>query len=621
MPIEKLGIEIDAIAKDVANLKAMVQDLKDIQTAAGGAQTKMSDFQKQAEQTRSLRETFQSMGQIGLEMMAVSGGILYGIKKIATSFIDASVETEKYELTLKTLFKSAQKAKEELVWAKEFEDLTPYALQDVIKSTVIFRSFGLDARKYLGMAGDMAAVYGGDAATLESVVTGVARAMKIGAGGMDILTRSYAINAREVKKFGWSGQTEDIEGFRKALEKLLVTRFGGGMAELAKTLPAYIEGLRSQWKSFKEDVGTPLKVAILPDIAKLYEDIRKFRKTDEYLKWVQTIKDIFVGMYEAIKKTVTEAWKLLKPILQFLKTHPEFAKLAGKILFVGSALGLGIGAALRFTSQIGLTILSVMALKASLISILSSAGLAGVAGALSGITSLLLPLGGIAAAAFIGWGLGQIADDLIIGERSLAKWVEYIYDIIAGGPEAKKTFEDLELIEKGKGFQRQFKDIKNLRGLIAKGLEDIPPELMKYKLEQKLPKSLKEEWQNLIDKGIILHATPETYGLALAELDKALYGYSRRRNQINEQLKLATLIDERKKQEPQIAGVPTPADLGITPVTDIYATTRPEIDNYYYTIHFERDSVQINTLDLSPEKFKKLLIEMFNRQSLGPQTP
>jgi len=67
--------------------------------------------------------------------------------------------------------------------------------------------------------------------------------------------------------------------------------------------------------------------------------------------------------------------------------------------------------------------------------------------------------------------------------------------------------------------------------------------------------------------------------------------------------------------------VPSPADFGISPVTDITATTRPQIDNYYYQIHFERDSVQINTLDLTPEKFQKALFEFFKRHSLAPQTP
>ncbi len=61
----------------------------------------------------------------------------------------------------------------------------------------------------------------------------------------------------------------------------------------------------------------------------------------------------------------------------------------------------------------------------------------------------------------------------------------------------------------------------------------------------------------------------------------------------------------------------SPGGVGISSPKDITAATRPEINNYYYTTHFERESVQINTLDLSPEKFMALLEEVIRRKSLA----
>lgn len=54
---------------------------------------------------------------------------------------------------------------------------------------------------------------------------------------------------------------------------------------------------------------------------------------------------------------------------------------------------------------------------------------------------------------------------------------------------------------------------------------------------------------------------------------------------------------------------------------DITAAEGPQIDNYYYTIHFERDSIQINTLEMSPEKFAKAFQEFMRRNSLASSSP
>ncbi len=62
-------------------------------------------------------------------------------------------------------------------------------------------------------------------------------------------------------------------------------------------------------------------------------------------------------------------------------------------------------------------------------------------------------------------------------------------------------------------------------------------------------------------------------------------------------------------------GAPTLAAAGAGAPRDITAT-RPEINNYYYTTHFEKDSIQINTAELSPEEFMTILEEVIRRKSL-----
>jgi len=77
---------------------------------------------------------------------------------------------------------------------------------------------------------------------------------------------------------------------------------------------------------------------------------------------------------------------------------------------------------------------------------------------------------------------------------------------------------------------------------------------------------------------------------------------------------LGKIIEDIKKA---LAGVDVPSatDVGVSSPANITAT-RPEINNYYYTQHFEKGSVEIISAKLTPEKFLTLLEEVIRRKSL-----
>lgn len=373
MPAEKLGIELEAIVRDLGQLKAMASDLKKIQTNAGLAEQKMAEFQRRTESLRMMRESFQSLNLVGAEMMAVSGGILAGFQKIGRGFVDAATEAEKFELTLLTLFKDAGRAKQELAWATEFAMGTPFELRDIIQATTMFRSFGLDAREYLGMAGDMAAAFGGSSDKFHSAVMGVAKAAASGAGALDILRESFGITGDQLKEFGWSGK-EDLEGFRTALKKLLRERFEGGMEKLSKTFGGIQSNIRDMLWSIKREVGKPILEALTRDFGSILEFLKQAKASGEMQKWINTIKDIFMGIYNTIKDAAKFILPILKSIFEILSKHPEITKAAGKWLFLGSAFTLAAGAALFFSGMIGQSIISLLQLRLTLLQLPGVAG-------------------------------------------------------------------------------------------------------------------------------------------------------------------------------------------------------------------------------------------------------
>jgi len=587
MSVEKLGIEIEALVKDLSSLRELVQDLRNIQSQAAGTSEAMARFQRQTEQLRSLKETFSTLESAGLKMMAFSGGILFGAKKMAQGFIQSAAEMEKYELTLETLFKSKELAKAELEWAKRFEDLTPYALKDIIKSTVIFRSFGLDAKKYLGLAGDMAAAFGGDSATLQSAVMGLAKALASGAGAMDILRESFGITGDQLKKFGWKGK-EDLIGFRKALESLLKERFAGSMEKLSKTFPAYLEGFKSYGEKFQAAIGKPLLEKITPDIAQLYAGLQKLWDTGQLQKWAAVFADIFKGIYSTIKDTIKIIAAFVKPILELLSRHPELAKFAGKILFIGSALTFSAGAALMLLGHISGLIISVLQLTRAI------GGLKVLLPILRSISSGLIQIGLLGAAAFVGWKIGELLNQLKIGDKTLGEWVQKLYEITI----FKKELETGRQIETGQIWDIEIAQLKKYREEIIKNHG------LTLKQHEELKRLARIDYRSM------------TKEQALSAIERAIA--------LREKIKLrpGSINNLMKLPRPEIPELPeiTPPSVP-SPAYEITAPTTPEISNYYYTIHFERDSVQINTLDLTPEKFQKALFEFFKRHALAPQTP
>jgi len=654
--VQKLGIEINAILKELGSMRQLAEDLKRIKENAGLADEKVAQFQQRVEKMRNLRESFQSLNLVGAQMMAMGGGVLFAFKKMAGGFIEAATEAEQYELTLTTLFRSAERAKEELDWAKKFEDVTPYALKDIIEATVMFRSFGLDAKKYLGMAGDMAAVMG---KPLASAVYGVAKAMKSGAGAMEILQQSFGITGDALRELGWKGKG-DLEGFRKALEKYLVTMYKGGMKAKAETIPAYIEGLRSYLWKFREMIGAPIIDVIKPDLAKLYEDIRKLWDTGEVEKWAKVVRDLFLGIYDAIKKTIVQVIKFTKPIFELLQKRPELAKIAGQVLLIGSALTFAGGGALVLTGMAGQAIVSIISLTGHL----SALGLP-----LGGTLGLLGKIGLLGAAAFAGWKIGEAIRDA----TGLDNWLQNILDKLLGISKAvgdietgeiwKKELKEyrnlLSILEKEGLSDRFIRDwkktmsglapetaeearkllemrIKTSQRMIGKGVPSAPSvpaagltpeEIKNYKNQLEFIKNIRE---NLEKEGgyttKFAARLKRDWGRAFGdfpvpESQKALVEFlSAHEKFVKEHLYPAIKQPELLKP-PKLPKPPAPDELGLTTPYNITADTRPEFHNYYYTIHYERDSIQIHALELTPEKLARVLDELNRRHSLAPVTP
>ena len=105
---------------------------------------------------------------------AGAAGIALGGMVVKTGLSEA-MGLEQASLTLQTVMKDAEKAKEMLAWGSSFANATPFENKEITDGIVKLTSYGMEAKKVLPMVGDMASVMG---KSLDSGVEAIADALR-----------------------------------------------------------------------------------------------------------------------------------------------------------------------------------------------------------------------------------------------------------------------------------------------------------------------------------------------------------------------------------------------------------------------------------------------------------
>lgn len=168
------------------------------------------------------------------------------------SSINAAAQMEGYLAKLTTALKSTAAAQKMLDWSKAFAAKTPFAVDEVVDASVRLEMYGLGARKWLPLVGDLAGAMG---KRVTDAVEAVADA--VSGGGMERL-KEFAITSTRLKGAGWTGSYQTAEGIKTltlALEKLITENYGGGMDKLSKTAVGALSNFGDQINQLKVEIG------------------------------------------------------------------------------------------------------------------------------------------------------------------------------------------------------------------------------------------------------------------------------------------------------------------------------------------------------------------------------
>lgn len=198
-----------------------------------------------------------------------AAGLTLGGGLLAKSFLGASMELEGYQAKLEVATKSTEAAAEMMVWAKRFAATTPFEMSSVVDAATRLELYGLSAKKWLPLVGDMAGAMGKD---VTQAVEAIADA--VSGGGLERL-KEFGVTSAKLQAAGWTGSYVDEEGIATltaALEQIMGTQFAGGMAKLMDTAT----GALSNFQDAVFNVRAALGDALLPALKTIMPIITSF---------------------------------------------------------------------------------------------------------------------------------------------------------------------------------------------------------------------------------------------------------------------------------------------------------------------------------------------------------
>ncbi|MDG5496975.1 hypothetical protein [Niveispirillum sp. BGYR6] len=245
----------------VAALKAIGQQLEKMGKQADGADDKVKGLAAAMKIAERGLQAFSS---------AVAKLDLRGMVK---NVLDTSVAFERMQKSLRPVTTSAEQAREEFAYLKEFVAGTSFTMDDVTKSFIALKTNGLDASLgSLKNYGETAASMG---TTLEKYVGAVTNAAKSNFDGL----KDFGIKVTEQGgkvTLAYDGVTTTVsknsDAVVKALQNIGKVHFAGGMDEQTESLGGALTRLGTNVSLFMEKIGEGGLAQAVSNLANWFAD-------------------------------------------------------------------------------------------------------------------------------------------------------------------------------------------------------------------------------------------------------------------------------------------------------------------------------------------------------------
>lgn len=211
---------------------------------------------------KSLRGVGSAFGR-DLRRAGIAGGIVGGVGLgVANNMLEVTAAFEKSLTILKTVEGSADKAQKSFSWIQDFQQKTPFELQQVTDAFVRLRAYGIDPIRMdsLRILGDTASAMGKDVMdaveAIADAVTGENERLKefgikaAKEGGKIV----YSWTDRNGKQLRKTVDANNRELIQKTLLAIWNSKYKGAMDEQSRTWNGMLSNIKDSWARFAYDV-------------------------------------------------------------------------------------------------------------------------------------------------------------------------------------------------------------------------------------------------------------------------------------------------------------------------------------------------------------------------------
>ncbi|WP_138751125.1 hypothetical protein [Paenibacillus sinopodophylli] len=288
------------------------------------------------------------IGKLGALAVAL-GGIAAG-KKAFDWLIGSNADMEQYQNTLTVVLGSAEEATKTLTWANKFAAQTPFEIPQVVEATTKMAAYGINAKKTLGIVGDMASVMGKD---LIQAVEAVADAQT---GELERL-KEFGITKKMIEEqakllgstpIDSKGSITDVTAFNAALFALMEKRFKGGMAMQATSYKGMISNASDFVATLGRNLGKPLFDKAKKNLENYLDFLNKLQDSgaiDRFISKVHQLGAVVGNEMAYAQKVIVGAFRAAKnasaPVFQYIKTNWQDIKpfVQGVAIAIGAVVG------------------------------------------------------------------------------------------------------------------------------------------------------------------------------------------------------------------------------------------------------------------------------------------
>lgn len=285
----------------------------------------------------------------GKKLMLVGGLGLAAFGALAVKVGQAGDKWDDYRDNIETVVKDQNRVNELLDYTSKASFELPFPKDDIQEAIKLMTVFGYKPEEWMAAFGNAALVAN---TSMSSIAEAFGRAKATGGQSLRALTGQLAITDDQLKAMGWSGAETDVAGFEGALKKLIETRFGGRLEKEMGEAGTALQNFKNMFSWFASTVGSEMLREIAPDLVNLRAKFVELYESGKLKEWAHQVAQGFKAVWQGVKKAAEAIWKVLKPVVNFFKEHPQMLKWAVAALAVGSAASFLGGGIMALTGKV-----------------------------------------------------------------------------------------------------------------------------------------------------------------------------------------------------------------------------------------------------------------------------